>query len=61
MDKGQKRFLAIGKVLSSPCASLVSRDVGLPAPGMHIALAPKGRFSVEALLGRGRLEEPYQV
>ena len=29
------------------------RDVGLLALGLHIALAPVGRFSVDALLRRG--------
>ncbi len=36
-----------------------ARDVGLLALGLHVALAPLSRFSVDALLGRGR--EPYQV
>jgi hypothetical protein len=61
MDKGQKRFLVIGKALSSPYASLFSRDVGFLALGMHIALTRTGCFSVEALLRRDRPEEPYQV
>lgn len=29
-----------------------ARDVGLLALGLHLALAPTGRFSVDALLGR---------
>ncbi len=36
-----------------------ARDVGLLALGLHVALAPLGRFSVDALLGRGR--EPYRA
>lgn len=32
------------------------RDVGLVALGMHIAFAPLGRFSVDALLRRGKNE-----
>ncbi len=36
-----------------------ARDVGLLALGLHIALAPLSRFSVDALLGRGR--EPYRA
>jgi putative oxidoreductase len=38
-----------------------ARDIGLLALGLHVALAPKGRFSVDALLRRGRPEEPYQA
>jgi putative oxidoreductase len=36
-----------------------ARDVGLLALGLHIALAPLGRFSVDALLRRG--DEPYRA
>ncbi len=36
-----------------------ARDVGLLALGLHVALAPLGRFSVDALLGRG--EKPYRA
>jgi uncharacterized membrane protein YphA (DoxX/SURF4 family) len=36
-----------------------ARDAGLLALGLHIALAPPGRFSVDALLGRG--QEPYRA
>ena len=36
-----------------------ARDVGLLALGLHVALAPLGRLSVDALLGRGR--EPYRA
>jgi putative oxidoreductase len=35
-----------------------ARDLGLLALGLHVALAPTGRFSVDALLRRGRSEEP---
>jgi putative oxidoreductase len=35
-----------------------ARDMGLLVLGLHIALAPTGRFSVDALLGRGRSERP---
>jgi putative oxidoreductase len=35
-----------------------ARDVGLFALGLHVALAPTGRFSVDALLRRGR---PYEA
>jgi putative oxidoreductase len=38
-----------------------ARDIGLLALGLHVALAPKGRFSIDALLRRGRPEEPYQA
>lgn len=39
-----------------------ARDVGLLALGLHIALAPIGRFSVDALLRRGRGgDEPYEA
>jgi putative oxidoreductase len=39
-----------------------ARDLGLLALGLHVALAPIGRFSVDALLGRGRSgEEPYRT
>jgi putative oxidoreductase len=39
-----------------------ARDVGLLALGLHVALAPPGRFSVDALLRRDRSgEEPYRV
>ena len=38
-----------------------ARDAGLLALGLHLALAPRGRFSVDALLGRGRPEEPYRA
>ena len=39
-----------------------ARDVGLLALGLHVALAPLGRFSVDALLRRGRSEgEPYRA
>lgn len=61
MDKGQKRFSAVGRLLSSPYASLVSRDVGLLALGLHVALAPTGRFSADALLRRGCSEESSQT
>ncbi len=37
-----------------------ARDIGLLALGLHIALAPVGRFSVDALLRRGR-SEPYEA
>lgn len=38
------------------------RDVGLLALGLHIALAPTGRFSVDALLRRGSSEdEAYEA
>ena len=38
------------------------RDVGLLALGLHIALAPVGRFSVDALLRRGSSEdEAYEA
>jgi putative oxidoreductase len=37
-----------------------ARDVGLLALGLHVALAPPGRFSVDALLRRSG-EEPYRV
>ena len=36
-----------------------ARDVGLLALGLHVALAPVCRLSVDALLGRGR--EPYRA
>jgi len=35
-----------------------ARDLGLLALGLHVALAPTGRFSVDALLRRGRPEKP---
>ena len=38
-----------------------ARDLGLLALGLHIALAPLGRFSVDALLRRDRSEEPYRA
>ena len=38
-----------------------ARDLGLLALGFHVALAPRGRFSVDALLRRGRPEEPCQA
>jgi putative oxidoreductase len=38
-----------------------ARDIGLLALGLHVALAPLGRFSVDALLRRGRSEEPYRA
>jgi len=38
-----------------------ARDLGLLALGLHVAFAPTGRFSVDALLRRNRPEEPYQV
>jgi putative oxidoreductase len=39
-----------------------ARDVGLLALGLHVALAPLGRFSADALLRRGRSEdEPYRA
>ena len=38
-----------------------ARDLGLLALGLHLALTPRGRFSVDALLGRGRPEEPYRA
>src|SRR5215210_7525230 len=39
-----------------------ARDVGLLALGLHVALAPLGRFSVDALLRRDRSrEEPYRA
>ena len=37
------------------------RDVGLLALGLHIALAPIGRFSVDAVLRRGSRDEPYEA
>ena len=37
-----------------------ARDLGLLALGLHVALAPTGRFSVDALFRRSRSEEPYQ-
>lgn len=37
------------------------RDVGLLALGLHVALAPIGRFSVDAVLSRGSRDEPYGV
>jgi putative oxidoreductase len=39
------------------------RDVGLLALGLHIALAPTGRLSVDAVLrrGSGGGDEPYGV
>ena len=36
-----------------------AKDAGLLALGLHVALAPAGRFSVDALLRRGR--EPYRA
>ena len=36
-----------------------ARDVGLLALGLHVALAPLGRFSVAALLRRG--DKPYRA
>jgi putative oxidoreductase len=39
-----------------------ARDVGLLTLGLHVTLAPLGRFSVDALLRRGRSgEEPYRA
>jgi putative oxidoreductase len=39
-----------------------ARDVGLLALGLHVTLAPLGRFSVDALLRRSRSgEEPYRA
>ncbi len=38
-----------------------TRDLGLLALGLHVALAPRGRFSVDALLRRGRSEELYRA
>jgi putative oxidoreductase len=39
-----------------------ARDVGLLAPGLHVALAPSGRISVDALLRRDRSGgEPYRT
>jgi len=39
-----------------------ARDVGLLVLGLHVALAPPGRFSVDALLRRDRSgEEPYRA
>jgi putative oxidoreductase len=39
-----------------------ARDVGLLVLGLHAALAPVGRFSVDALLRRDRSEdEPYRA
>ena len=38
------------------------RDVGLLALGLHVALAPRGRFSIAALLRRDRSgEEPSRA
>lgn len=42
--------------------SAFARDVGLLALGLHIALAPTSRFSVDALLRRGSPEdEAYEA
>ncbi len=42
--------------------SAFARDLGLLALGLHIALAPTGRFSVDALLRRGSPEdEAYEA
>jgi len=39
-----------------------TRDVGLLALGLHVALAPVGRFSVDALMRRGRYgSEPSET
>jgi putative oxidoreductase len=38
-----------------------ARDLGLLALGLHLALAPRGRFSVDALLRRVRSQEPYRA
>jgi putative oxidoreductase len=38
-----------------------ARDLGLLALGLHLVLAPRGRFSVDALLRRGRDEGPYRA
>ena len=38
-----------------------ARDLGLLALGLHVTLAPKGRFSVDTLLRRGRPETPYRA
>jgi|SRR5215212_6698314 putative oxidoreductase len=38
-----------------------ARDLGLLALGLHVALAPTDRFSVDALLRRGGREEVYGV
>jgi putative oxidoreductase len=39
-----------------------ARDVGILALGLHVALAPVGRFSVEVLLRQDRSkDEPYQA
>ncbi len=39
----------------------VLRDVGLLAPGLHIVLAPIGRFSVDAVLRRGSGDGAYEI
>ena len=42
--------------------SAFARDIGLLALGLHIALSPTGRFSVDALLRRGSREgEAYEA
>jgi putative oxidoreductase len=41
----------------SNLALAAARDVGLLALGLHVALAPLGRFSVDALLRRSRSED----
>lgn len=53
-----------GAVAGNEAGSLwldVLRDVGLLALGLHIALAPTGRLSVDAVLRRGSGDEPYGV
>ena len=61
MEKGQNGFSAVEVLLSGagnlPLAA--ARDVGLLALGGHVALAPLGGFSVDALLGGSH--EPYRV
>ncbi len=40
----------------------LGRDAGLLLLGLHVALSPGGRFSVDALLRRGRSRgEPYEA
>lgn len=41
--------------------SAFARDIGLLALGLHIALAPTGRFSVDALLRRSSEAEAYEA
>ncbi|AHY45317.1 putative membrane protein [Rubrobacter radiotolerans] len=49
-----------GQEASNPWLAIL-RDLGLLALGLHVALLGAGRFSVDALLSRGRARETSEV